>query len=171
MKKQPLEDSLNTLGERLRSRRHHMGWTRREMADATGVKETTIETVEVGRTRPNTDQVMAWCRVMGMSPNWLLTGSNEWIPADDSAETDLGAAVKMVTALNILPAVRRKVLREVIFDLARVNVPASELATLERLLALDLSALDGAMENGGTQAAERLLEDELRGVLPPEKQD
>lgn len=149
-----LNQQLRTLGERLRSRRQAMGWTRRVMAEKTGVKENTIETVEQGRTRPSSEQVLACCRYLNVSPNWLLTGSDQWMGEDEGQPETVGSVIKIIIAMNLLPPVKRKLMREVLYDLARVNVPALELQNFERLLSMDFEQLDGIADVVSLGAAE-----------------
>lgn len=60
-------------GDRIKQARELRGMNRRELADASGVKYTTIQMVETGETK-RTGEIAALARALRVSPNWLADG-------------------------------------------------------------------------------------------------
>jgi len=148
-------DQAKIIGERIRKGRKALGLTRDELAEATGLAKGTIERVETGRRYPEADHIIALCPILKMSPNMLLVGSDAYDPGlegmtIDNLFTDI---VKMTTAMSQLDAVTRKVLMQVIFDLARSRVPDDQLEIFNRALNMPTVSLSETIEKAGVSDA------------------
>jgi len=124
------------VGARLLRARQAKGWTREAMAASTGIGAGSIETMETGRRMPGGEQVLILSQLFDVSPNWILTGSNEFLPAPDTGPdanpTDLA---KFFVALQQLDSSRRRMLTQMVVDLARAEVPADQLPVFEKIMA------------------------------------
>jgi len=124
------------VGSRLLDKRKAKGWTREAMADSTGIGAGSIETMETGRRMPGGEQVLILSQLFNVSPNWILTGSDEFLPAPDTGPGDQPTELaKIYVALQLLDPSRRRMLTQVVVDLARAEVPADELPVFEKIMA------------------------------------
>jgi len=170
-----------SMPERLKSLRLHHGWSREEMSEQTGgfLTANTIETVETNRTRPNADQLMMFCRVLRVSPNYVLTGSTEYVedaPYRKSGPVDFSEVMVWLILLNQLPDDYRRVLKSMAYDLAvsrqpeKVRGPFTKFLEYLDEVELDASALDledpaGTLDRVGEQLASKMQESGLDEAL------
>ena len=63
--------------ERIRLLRETLGLTQRAMGEAIGLKDSTIATYEIGRSRPSGAALRAICDKFGVNMDWLLTGDGD----------------------------------------------------------------------------------------------
>jgi transcriptional regulator with XRE-family HTH domain len=73
------------IGERLRARRHELGWSLRELADRLGVSPSLISQIERGRARPSVSTLFALVSELDASLDELLF--NDERPASSSSST------------------------------------------------------------------------------------
>ena len=64
---------MNTFSERVRSRRKELGLSQKDLADATGLSQTTISDIERGR-NDGSREVVALAKVLRVQPQWLAYG-------------------------------------------------------------------------------------------------
>ena len=92
-------NAASMVGQRLHAKRTEKGLTRDQLAEATGVKVGSIETTETGRRLPNGEHIFRVCRFFEVSPNWVLTGSDEY-----QAEEGCGNAALVTEAPQLVTA-------------------------------------------------------------------
>ena len=85
--------------------------TQKEFSKKTGIPQTTISDWRKKRTNPTAEKIMIICRVLDVTPEWLLSGieaqgnrgnPQKWHVVD--AATDAG---KLLTAYNSMDAIRQ----------------------------------------------------------------
>ena len=54
--------------------RSALGMTQKEFAQKTGIQESTISEWKKNRTNPSSDKILAICKALDVSPEWLLSG-------------------------------------------------------------------------------------------------
>ena len=93
-----------TVRDRIFEKLDEMNMTQKEFSKRTGIPETTVSDWRKKRTNPMAEKIMVICKVLNVSPEWLLTGveqektrSNpaEWYAID--ANTESG---KLIVAFN-----------------------------------------------------------------------
>ncbi len=65
-----------TISDRIFERLSRIAMTQKEFAELTGIKQSTISEWKKKRTNPSSDKILAICRVLEVSPEWLLSGSD-----------------------------------------------------------------------------------------------
>lgn len=76
--------NLDTLAERLRTRRRHVGWTQDQLAQRVGSSQAVIQKIENGKSlRPRKIDKIA--EVLGTSPAWLMFGEDGVNTLNDEA--------------------------------------------------------------------------------------
>lgn len=63
-----------TISERIFERLKKLDMTQKELAEKTGIKESTISEWKKNRTNPSSDKILAICRALDVTPEWLLSG-------------------------------------------------------------------------------------------------
>ena len=63
-----------TISERIFERLKQISMTQREFAERAGVRQSTISEWKKNRTNPSSDKILAICRALDVSPEWLLSG-------------------------------------------------------------------------------------------------
>ena len=100
-----------TLSERIIERLKQLSMTQKEFAKKAGIQESTISEWKKNRTNPSSDKILAICRALDVSPEWLLSGvdpaasrgrNQKYYVVD--VETDTGI---LVTAFNRLEKPQR----------------------------------------------------------------
>ena len=93
-----------TIRDRIFDRLSELNMTQKEFAKRTGIPETTISDWKKKKTNPTSEKILIICKVLDVTPEWLLSGievngtrSNpqEWFAVD--ASTDAGI---LLTAFN-----------------------------------------------------------------------
>lgn len=69
---------MNSIGERLRSVRHHLGLNQDVMAERMGLGSTSWKRLELENRAPK-GEVLSQLIEMGYSANWILTGAGEML--------------------------------------------------------------------------------------------
>ena len=94
--------------DRIFDRLAAMGMTQKEFSKRTGIAESTISDWRKKRTNPTAEKIMVICKVLDVSPQWLLSGiepqggrgnPQKWYAID--AQTDVG---RLVTVFNAMDA-------------------------------------------------------------------
>ena len=97
--------------DRIFSKLEELNMTQKDFSDKTGIPQSTISDWRKKRTNPTAEKIMVICKVLGVTPEWLLsrvetrgTRSNpmEWYAVD--ADTEAGY---IITAYNSFDASRQ----------------------------------------------------------------
>ena len=84
-----------TIRDRIFNRIDELQLTQKEFSEATGIAQSTISDWKKKRTNPTADKIMIICKVLDVTPEWLLSGvemhgtrSNpmEWLVVDPGTE-------------------------------------------------------------------------------------
>jgi len=147
------------VGERLMRKRKSKGWTRESMAGVVGMGAGSIESMETGRRMPGGEQVLILSQVFNISPNWILTGSEEFLPGQSvEGEANPAEMTKLFVALTQLDQSRQRMLSQLIIDLARSEVPADQLPFFESVMNAKNLIPDGLVD-----AVDDIVDDEMVG--------
>ncbi len=65
---------METWNERLTRAREDKKLNKTALAKAVGVSQPTVSDWESGVMKPNGDNLLAVCRILGITPDWLTTG-------------------------------------------------------------------------------------------------
>ena len=93
-----------TIRDRIFNRIDELQMTQKEFSEATGIAQSTVSDWKKKRTNPTADKIMVICKVLDVSPEWLLSGiepegnrgnPKQWYAID--ADTESG---KLITAFN-----------------------------------------------------------------------
>ena len=63
------------ISERIFEKLTEKGMTQKEFSYRTGIRETTISEWKKRGTNPSADKIMIICNVLGVTPEWLLSGT------------------------------------------------------------------------------------------------
>ncbi|MCR5507309.1 MAG: helix-turn-helix domain-containing protein [Lachnospiraceae bacterium] len=63
-----------TISERIFERLKQLSMTQKEFSEATGILPSTISEWKKNKTNPSSEKIMPICRVLDVSPQWLLSG-------------------------------------------------------------------------------------------------
>ena len=95
---------IMTIRDRIFDKLSELDMTQKEFAKRTGIPETTVSDWKKKRTNPTAEKIMIICKVLDVTPEWLLSGvetngtrSNpqEWYAID--SKTDVGV---LITTFN-----------------------------------------------------------------------
>lgn len=93
-----------TIRDRIFDKLEELDMTQKEFSKRTGIAESTVSDWKKKKTNPIAEKIMIICKVLDVTPEWLLSGvmpngdrsnPNEWYAVD--AKTDVGM---LVTAYN-----------------------------------------------------------------------
>ncbi len=96
--------NIMTIRDRIFDKLSELNMTQKEFARRTGIPETTVSDWKKKKTNPTSEKILVICKVLDVTPEWLLSGievngtrSNpqEWFAVD--ASTDAGI---LLTAFN-----------------------------------------------------------------------
>ena len=65
-----------TIGERVLELVHKNRMTQKEFSEKTGIPQSTISEWKSRKTNPASDKIMIICQALGVSPEWLLSGTD-----------------------------------------------------------------------------------------------
>ena len=68
------EVSAMTIGDRIFERLKEIGMTQKDFSEKTGISQSTISEWKSKRTNPTSEKIMVICQVLGVTPEWLLSG-------------------------------------------------------------------------------------------------
>ena len=63
-----------TISERIFERLRQLSMTQKEFSEATGILPSTISEWKKNKTNPSSEKILPICRVLDVSPQWLLSG-------------------------------------------------------------------------------------------------
>ena len=63
-----------TISERIFERLEQLSMTQKEFAQKTGIQQSTISEWKKNKTNPSSDKILAICKALEVSPEWLLSG-------------------------------------------------------------------------------------------------
>ena len=100
-----------TISERIFERLKQLDMTQKDFAIESGIRQSTISEWKKNNTNPSSDKILAICKVLDVSPEWLLSGvdpaasrmkNHDYYVVD--IHTDTGA---LIEAFNRLDKSRR----------------------------------------------------------------
>ena len=100
-----------TIRDRIFEKLEELNMTQKEFSLRTGIPQTTVSDWRKKKTNPTAEKIMVICKVLGVTPEWLLSGvetrgtrSNpmEWYAVDAGTE-----AGYIITAYNSFDASRQ----------------------------------------------------------------
>ena len=95
-----------TVRDRIFDKLEEMGMTQKEFSERTGIPQTTVSDWRKKHTNPTAEKIMVICKVLNVTPEWLLSGVQQeetrsnpmtWYAID--ADSDGG---RIITAFNSL---------------------------------------------------------------------
>ena len=63
-----------TISERIFERLKLLSMSQKEFSEATGIQQSTISEWKKNKTNPSSDKILTICKVLDVSPEWLLSG-------------------------------------------------------------------------------------------------
>ncbi len=63
-----------TISERIIERLKQLSMTQKEFAKKAGIQESTISEWKKNKTNPSSDKILAICKALDVTPEWLLSG-------------------------------------------------------------------------------------------------
>ena len=63
-----------TISDRIFEKIRQLDMTQKEFAEETGIKQSTISEWKKNGTNPTSDKIMVICKVLNVTPEWLLSG-------------------------------------------------------------------------------------------------
>ena len=84
-----------TIRDRIFEKMEDLNMTQKEFSEKTGIPQTTVSDWRKKRTNPTAEKIMVICKVLNVTPEWLLSGvemhgtrSNpmEWLVVDPGTE-------------------------------------------------------------------------------------
>lgn len=88
-----------TISERIFERLRQLDMTQKEFAKKAGIQQSTISEWKKNRTNPSSDKVLAICKALDVSPEWLLSGVD---PAESRGKNQMYYTVDLSTDSGIL---------------------------------------------------------------------
>jgi len=91
-------EAAMTIRDRIFEKIEELKMTQKEFSEKTGIPQTTVSDWRKKRTNPTAEKIMVICKVLGVTPEWLLSGiethgtrSNpqEWYAVDSSTEAGM----------------------------------------------------------------------------------
>ena len=68
------KEKTMTISERIFERLTQLSMTQKEFAEKAGIKESAISEWKKNKTNPSSDKILAICRALDVTPEWLLSG-------------------------------------------------------------------------------------------------
>jgi len=96
-----------TISERIFDRIRQLGISQKVFSEKTGISQSTISEWKSKGTNPTSEKIMIICEVLGVTPEWLLSGTTAvgnrsnaipWYVVD--RETDLGFLIEEYQDMN-----------------------------------------------------------------------
>ena len=88
-----------TISERIFERLKQLSMTQKEFAKKAGIQESTISEWKKNKTNPSSDKILAICKALDVTPEWLLSGVD---PAASRSKNQRYYAVDIETDSGIL---------------------------------------------------------------------
>lgn len=95
------------ISDRIFEKLDDLNMTQKKFAEKTGISQSTISDWKKKKTNPTAEKIMIICKVLGVTPEWLLSGVEQrgkrgnklnWYAVDSS--TDLGRIVSTYNSLD-----------------------------------------------------------------------
>ncbi len=86
------------ISDRIFERLHELSMTQKEFSQETGIRQSTISEWKMKHTNPSAEKIMIICKVLKVSPEWLLSGIDtqgeyrnkpDWFVIDRKSEIGL----------------------------------------------------------------------------------
>ena len=93
--------------DRIFDKLEELNMTQKEFSERTGIPQTTISDWRKKRTNPTAEKILVICKVLNVTPEWLLSGIEaqgnrgnrpRWIVVD--AETEIGELISAYNAMD-----------------------------------------------------------------------
>ena len=93
--------------DRIFQKLEEMNMTQKEFSERTGIPQTTVSDWRKKKTNPTAEKIMVICKVLNVTPEWLLSGiepqgergnPQKWFAID--AETDVGRLVVSFNSMD-----------------------------------------------------------------------
>ncbi len=88
-----------TISERIFERLRQLSMTQKEFSEKTGILQSTISEWKKKKTNPSSDKILVICKVLDVSPEWLLSGVN---PAASRGRNQQYYVVDITTDTGVL---------------------------------------------------------------------
>lgn len=88
-----------TISERIFERLKQLSMTQREFAEMAGIQQSTISEWKKNKTNPSSDKILAICKALDVTPEWLLSGID---PAASRGKNQAYYVVDVTTDTGIL---------------------------------------------------------------------
>jgi len=152
-----------TIADRLKAARTDADFTRKALAEATGIPASTIEKYERGDMDPNTTRLQTICEHLDVSINWVLNGED--VQEASAKVTETTESAEPQASANDAETFAEDVLN-VNSDIAESSEPANENDQMNSFNGL-LTVLDNMRihEFEGAQRGAIALIEEIRSVL------
>ena len=96
-----------TISDRIFEKIRQLDMTQKEFAEETGIKQSTISEWKKNGTNPTSDKIMVICKVLNVTPEWLLSGVDkagrrgsvqDYIVIDK--DSDLGMVLELYKSMD-----------------------------------------------------------------------
>ena len=117
--------AVMTISERIFKKLRQIKMSQKDFSDKTGISQSTISEWKSKGTNPTSEKIMIICKVLGVTPEWLLSGSHNtgargnelpWYVVDK--DTEIG---ELITDYNNMDENRRNMLRGYMVALKQIN--------------------------------------------------
>ena len=68
------KDDNMTISDRIFERLKQLSMTQKDFAEKAGIQQSTISEWKKNRTNPSSDKILAICKALDVTPQWLLSG-------------------------------------------------------------------------------------------------
>lgn len=96
-----------TISDRIFEKLKERGMSQKEFSEETGISQSTISEWKSKRTNPTSEKIMIICKVLDITPDWLLSGientgergnSSRWFVID--RDTEMGRLISTYHDMN-----------------------------------------------------------------------
>ena len=88
-----------TISDRIFERIKQLSMTQKEFAKKAGIQQSTISEWKKNKTNPSSDKILAICKALDVSPEWLLSGVD---PAENRGKNQIYYTVDVSSDSGIL---------------------------------------------------------------------
>ncbi len=88
-----------TISDRIFERIKQLSMTQKEFAKKAGIRQSTISEWKKNKTNPSSDKILAICKALDVSPEWLLSGVD---PAENRGKNQVYYTVDLSTDCGVL---------------------------------------------------------------------
>lgn len=100
---------MNTLSERIRSRRKDLKMTQGDVAKKIGISRVSYTQWELGETNPNGENLLKVAQVLNCTPDWIVSGTGN--PSD--IHSDIDGAMRLKGMIPVISEVQAGVWSEI----------------------------------------------------------